>query len=233
MESEPDVEADMESEPDVENVENRRLSLGWRITVGIVAVIIIGVIAFPFVQDQLSKPGTEVETTAQIESQSAEAYFQAGNAHYEAGRWAEAITAYRQAIELDPNYQAAYANLGVSYYQQQQFDLAASQYEKALELKPDDGEVAYNLGALYLQQALSQDEANRELLDRAMTQLQQAKEMTPELAEPHFSLGVAYMALSQKDEAVQSFETFLSLASDTDPQAIQEAERYLQSLQEQ
>jgi tetratricopeptide (TPR) repeat protein len=228
MDRDPEAESNVD-----EPADDKSLSLGWRLVVGVVAVIIIAALAIPFLAGQSSGTDDGVATSTQASSKSAEEQFEAGNAHYEAGRWDEAVAAYQQAIESDPGYQAAYANLGVTYYQLQQFDLAAFQYEKALELDPNDGEVAYNLGALYLQQALITGQTDRELLSTAITQLERAKEMTPELAEPYFSLGVAYLALDQNDEAVQSFETFLSLASTTDPQAVQEAERYLRDLRGQ
>lgn len=229
----------MNDENFVEEGQTKSLSLGLRLLIGVIAVIIIAVLAISYFPDQTGDDQNEVATdstegVALNEPESAVEQFQLGNAHYEAGRWEEAIAAYQKAIELDPNYQAAYANLGVTYYQQQQFDLAASQYEKALELNPKDGEVAYNLGVLYLQQALSQGEqADLDLLNQAISQLQLASEMSPELAEPYFSLGVAHFALNQPAEAIQAFDTFLSLDTAQDPQARQEAERYLKILRGQ
>ena len=229
----------MDDEYFVEKVETKSLSLGLRLAIAVIAVILISIFAVAFLQRQAGDDQTELVTDstegiAPSEPESATEQFQLGNTHYEAGRWEQAITAYQKAIELDPNYQAAYANLGVTYYQQHQFNLAASQYEKALELNPEDGEVAYNLGVLYLQQALSQGgQPNPDLLDQAVSQLQLASEMSPELAEPYFSLGVAYLALNQNAEAIQAFNTFLSLDSGQDSQARQEAERYLQTLQGQ
>ena len=67
----------------------------------------------------------------------------------------------------------------------------------------------------------------------AVSQLQLASEMSPDLAEPYFSLGVAYFALNQSPDAIQAFEAFLSRDSNQDPQAKQEAERYLQILRGQ
>ena len=229
--------------------ETRTLGLGWRVAIGLLALVIVGSLAYPFIQQQLGgggeqvntppanlPPAPDMEATLQANPDSPEAYFKLGNSYYEVGQWDQAVAAYQQAITLDPNYQAAYANLGVAYYQQQQFELAISQYKKALELNPNDNEVAYNLGALYVQQALSSVEGqpDLELLNQAIGQLEGVVGTNPDLPEPHFTLGVAYWALNQNAEAIEAFETFLSLdKSGSDSQARQEAERYLQLLEGQ
>lgn len=219
---------------------------GWRVILAILALVIVGVLAYQFFQErsgpnpitpasvsptapaQVSLP----ESTAQANPNSAQAQFELGNAYTEAGQWEQAQAAYQKAIELDPNFQSAYANLGVVYYQLGKLDLSASQYQKALELNPTDGDVAYNLGALYLQQALlKSNPPDPDLVKRAVDQLQQAIKLNPDLAEPYFSLGVAYNALNQKEEAIQAFKTFLARNSNQDPRAGQEAQRYLDTLQ--
>ncbi len=218
-----------------------RSPIGWRVVIILLALVIIGVLTYPFLQTQSAATPAAVqseqstltapEATAQANPNSVEAQFELGNLHVRAGELAQAVVAYKKAIALDPNYQTAYANLGVVYYQQGQFDLAASQYEKALELNPNDGDVAYNLGALYLQQALSAGEQpNNQLLNQAIDQLERVKTLAPDLAEPYFGLGVAYTILNRKEEAVQAFETYLARDTGQDPRASQEAERYLQTL---
>lgn len=226
-----------------------RTGLNWRIGLALVALLLVGVLVFPFIQGQnisqtpqvSSQPTAPIsealagpQATAQAEPTSAKAQFDLGNALYQQGQLDAAVEAYKTAIELDPKYTAAYANLGVTYYQMQQFDLAARQYEKALELNPNDGDVAYNLGALYLQQSLSAaEQPDAQLLNQAVTQLEQARQISPDLAEPYFTLGVAYLALNQPAQARESFEKFLSLGAGQDPRAKQEAERYLDMLTQQ
>lgn len=231
------------------SLETGSRGLAWRIIIAVLAVIIIGVLAYnqfagqqssaspvsstsvsPVAQATVSAP----EATAQANPDSAVAQFDLGNAYVKSGQWVEAQAAFQKVIELDPNFQRAYANLGVVYYQLEQLDLAASQYKKALELDPNDGDVAYNLGALYLQQALiNSSPPDPELVNQAIIQLKQAAEINPTLAEPYFGLGVAYNALNQKDQAIEAFETFLARDTGTDPRAGQEANRYLEALRNQ
>ncbi len=222
--------------------------MGWRLVVVIVALLVIGILAYPSLQKwwggaaatpaeaptalptTISGPATAV----QANPNSAQAQFDLANAYVKAGQWEQALTAYQKVIELDPNFQGAYANMGVVYYQLQQLDLAATQYQKALELNPNDGDVAYNLGALYLQQALSGGASpNPDLLAQAINQLKHATELKPQLAEPFFALGVAYASLNQPTEAIEAFETFLARDSGQDSRASQEAERYLKALRQQ
>jgi tetratricopeptide (TPR) repeat protein len=249
------VDSDTDAEPGFESVDTEQpenKGMIWRVLIGVVAVVVVLGLFVPrffnqtppsppvqvtpattdsaAVTDELSAP----EATAEANPESAEAQFQLGNAYYQSARMDEAIKAYQSAINIDPNYQAAYANLGVTYYQLQQFDLAARQYEKAIELDPEDGDVTYNLGALYLQQALSQGEQpDPEILAQAVTQLKKAQAISPDLAEPYFTLGVAYLALNQPDQARTSFQKFLDLGAGQDARARQEAERYLQMLDQQ
>ena len=234
-----------ESDPTASLEETKNQRLGGRTIIAVIALVIIAVLAYPFIQEQLnSNPNTSAkvspesqtlvtapEATAQANPDSAQAQFELGNAYVQAGQWDQALAAFQKAIELDPNFQGAYANLGVVYYQLEKLDLAASQYKKALELDPNDGDVAYYLGALYLQQALlNNNPANPDLLNQAIAQLEHARELDPNLAEPYFSLGVAYNALNQPEEAIQAFETFLERDSGQDPRASQEAKRYLEAL---
>lgn len=233
----------------VNHPEKKSLNLGWRVMIGAVVLLFLGILAFPLIQEQIKSGQQEslaatprdtliTETASAIPEEAtpktAGDFFELGNSYYETRQWERAIEAYKKAIELDPEYQGAFANLGVTYYQQQEFNLAALQYEKALELNPEDGEVAYNLGALYLQQALSQSEApSPDLLDKAISQLEKALEISPDLAEPHFTLGVAYFFQNKNEAAIKAFETYLSLAPNPEPQAKQEAERYLNILRAQ
>ena len=222
--------------------------LSWRIGLALAALILVGILVYSSVQEQVSDQPAVQDTTsapvlpaidglqAAVEANptSPQAQFELGNALYRQGQLEAAIEAYKHALDLNPKYTAAYANLGVTYYQMQQFELAARQYEKALELDPDDGDVAYNLGALYLQQALSQDnQPDPQLLNQAVSQLEQAQQISPDLAEPYFTLGVAYLALKQPPQAKEAFETFISLGAGQDARAKQEAERYLEMLQQQ
>jgi len=54
---------------------------------------------------------------AQAGPLDAEAYYKLENAHAEAGRWQEAIEAYKQTIRLKSDDAAAHAGLGVCLFE--------------------------------------------------------------------------------------------------------------------
>jgi tetratricopeptide (TPR) repeat protein len=218
-------------------------ALIWRVLALGVALIIIAVLAYPYIQqqfqsnDNLSNAPVVGPTEApalENEASTPEEWFELGKDYYKQNQWSLAIVAFQKVIELDPTYQAAYANLGAAYHRQNNLDLAVAQYQKALELNPDDGDVVYNLAAVYIQQAAQGGgQPDPELLNQAIEQLNHALELSPNSAEPYFGLGVAYAALNQPQESIAAFESFLEYDAGNDPRAQEEAKRYLQLLRGQ
>jgi len=228
--------------PPPDNSQRSSTGLVWRILALGAALVIIGVLAYPLIQQQFQHDdkisGTPLVEPIEApvlenEATTPEEWFELGKDYYKQNQWSQAVAAFQKVIELDPTYQAAYANLGAAYHRQNNLDLAIAQYEKALELDPDDGEVVYNLAAVYIQQATQGGQPDAVLLNQAIEQLNRALELSPNSAEPYFGLGVAYAALNQPEQAIAAFESFLERDTGDDPRAQQEAERYLQLLRGQ
>ena len=57
---------------------------------------------------------------------------------YERGRWEEAVSELRRAIELNPTIGAWYFNLGITLDMMERHDEALAAYRKALSLDPED-----------------------------------------------------------------------------------------------
>ncbi len=70
----------------------------------------------------------------------------------------EAISAYREAINLQSKYALAYNAIGMVYASQSRWDEAIAEYKKALEINPNYGEGLTNF-ALALWQTNKKDEA--------------------------------------------------------------------------
>ena len=128
--------------------ERSSTALVWRILALGVALVIIVVLAYPFIQQQLQRDEnlstsplvSPAEAPAlETEANSPEEWFELGKDYYKQNQWSQAVAAFQKVVELDPTYQAAYANLGAAYHRQNNLDLAVTQYQKALELNPEDG----------------------------------------------------------------------------------------------
>jgi len=172
----------------------------------------------------------QAEQAVQANPTSKEAQFKLGTAWTRAQLLPLAEAAFKRAIALDKAYVDAYINLGVVYYQQQRLAEALVQYDAALAVAPDDADIHHNRGAVLVQQALLATPPDQALLDQALKEFQRAAELNPQLAQAHFSMGVIYNLRGQKDPAVAEFKRFLELDTGSDPQATQEAHRYLTQL---
>ncbi|MDD5134311.1 MAG: tetratricopeptide repeat protein, partial [Phycisphaerae bacterium] len=58
--------------------------------------------------------------------------------------------AYKQAIEIKPDYAKAYCNLGAAWHILGRYQDAIEAYKQAIRTKPDYAEAHYNLGTVYL-----------------------------------------------------------------------------------
>lgn len=71
---------------------------------------------------------------------------------YEQGDTESAITFFKKAVELDPDFVDAYFNLGAIYKKQKKYFYAIEALQKAIQLNPDDIEITYELGSCYLEE---------------------------------------------------------------------------------
>ena len=81
---------------------------------------------------------------------SAQAHYELGVARQREGRFAEAVTNYRKALEIDPGHLRAAQNIGVALHQLGELPAALDAYKLALKLDPGHARTRSNLGHLYL-----------------------------------------------------------------------------------
>ncbi|MBL7184706.1 MAG: tetratricopeptide repeat protein [Phycisphaerae bacterium] len=139
----------------------------------------------------------------------AEAFFQvAGNA-MELGRIDEAISYYRQALQIEPNYARAHCGLAIALQSQGHTqrgsagpDEATGHYLRALQLKPDYPEAHTGLGRTL---------AARYRLDEAISHYRQALRIEPDLVYAHCGLGIVLHLQGKLDEAVSHYRRALRI----------------------
>jgi Tfp pilus assembly protein PilF len=73
--------------------------------------------------------------------------------HYQKrGSYYEALRAFKQAVDIDPQHFDALNGMGVSYDMLKEYSRAQAAYGKALQIRPDSAEVLNNLGySMFLQ----------------------------------------------------------------------------------
>jgi tetratricopeptide (TPR) repeat protein len=109
---------------------------------------------------------------------------------------AEALSFYKRAIELDPNFAIAYAAMGVSYSNLQQRTLSTQYTTKAYELRDrvSDRE-RYRITAAYYYYVTGENE-------KAIQAYELWAKSYPRDMVPHGNLGVLYTDFGQYDKAI-------------------------------
>jgi tetratricopeptide (TPR) repeat protein/protein involved in polysaccharide export with SLBB domain len=93
--------------------------------------------------------GETASKAARLNSVDARAYYDFGVKQSRAGRYEEAVEAFRQAILLDRKNAEAYLALGDAYAAQGSWRDSVDAYEQAARLNPDDAETYQRLGRSY------------------------------------------------------------------------------------
>ena len=120
---------------------------------------------------------------AQADAKNPLAWFIQGRALGELGRFAEAITAYRQNVRLDPGDMYARNNLGNAYRDSRRPREAMLAYRAAVEIDPDYIQAWHNLGLTFY---LSKGQAG------VAQALQKLQATDPALADVWRTLAVEY-----------------------------------------
>jgi protein O-GlcNAc transferase len=164
---------------------------------------------------------------------SGQSFLNESLAHYQAGRYAEAVTAAQAAAAADPASVEALNNLAVSLMQLRRFDEAIQTAEKAVQLRPDYALARNNLAWIRNEQAkvaggaapapspavaqanallnesLGHAQAGR--FQQCVEAAERATKLAPELAGAYNNLGFCAGRLGRWDEAVVNLERAVRL----------------------
>ncbi len=135
--------------------------------------------------------------------QESEVWFQKGLALEEAGApVAEAASAYRKAIELNPHASGALVNLGTISFKMRKLRDAESYYMRAVEADPSYPLAHFNLGNLF-------DEQGR--VEEAREYYLTAIKLNPRYADAHFNLALLCERNNEVLRAIGYWNAYLKL----------------------
>ena len=150
--------------------------------------------------EMLPKP-TQLEKAQRL--RDAEQWFRRGLELEEAGAtMAEAIGAYRRALELNPEAAGAWVNLGTLSYRQGELEEAETCYRQALRISPNYALAHFNLGNIC-------EELDR--LKEAVDHYQIAINLQSTYADAHYNLALVYERQGEPMLAAKHWRTYLKL----------------------
>jgi tetratricopeptide (TPR) repeat protein len=112
----------------------------------------------------------------------------------------EAISNYKAALKMKPDYAVALYNLGNVFIMKGETDKAIEYYMKALHIKPDYLEVLNNLGTAFI---------NKKKIDDASLYLKRAIELNPRQTDVRNNLANVLFMQGKHDEAVLQYQEIL------------------------
>lgn len=127
---------------------------------------------------------------------------QAANAHFQAGRLAEADEVCRQVLQQSPNHPDALHMQGMIAYRIDMHDVAAILLGSVVEIAPNYADGHNNLGVVFM--ALGK-------LDEAIASFRKAASLQPEHPNAHYNLGNALKEQGRLDEAIASYTKAIQL----------------------
>jgi len=130
-----------------------------------------------------------------------------GQLWIEIGDYAQAVSAFHQALQSDPSLRKAHYFAGQADIRWKHWPEAEEEFRAELKLEPGDADALYNLGFVYLQQSR---------VDNAADLFQQALNAEPSQANAHYELGKILLDRGQLKEAVDHLEIATRLSPQSD-----------------
>ena len=116
----------------------------------------------------------------------------------------EAIAAYHNVLDIQPEHAAAHINLGTLYYNRQDFALAEKHYRQAIEADPRYALAYFDLGNVL-------DETGR--VQEAIQTYKTALQLAPTYADAHYNLALAFEKVREPRKALKHWQAYVRLDS--------------------
>ncbi len=116
---------------------------------------------------------------------------------YGAGRFEEALSAFKQATELDPGLLTGWENLGWAYRKLDRNEEAVHVWEIVLKVEPGNVSLTNEIGSIYM---------SERALGKAVSQFKKSLHLEPDQPKILFRLAQCYEALGRQDEARRFYQ---------------------------
>ncbi len=138
----------------------------------------------------------------ELDPDSAETWYQEGNAYSMMKHWPKAVGAFRRALSLRPDYAEAANNLGLAYASMGSPDKARAAFEQATAIRPDYYQAWFNFGNLLLEQRR---------YDEAIAAYRQVCRLEPGFAPARYNMGRAYYEKHDLDGSISCYQKAVKL----------------------
>ena len=131
------------------------------------------------------------------------AHLNAANFYFGQQQYDQALTHYKKATEIAPNYSPAYNLLGYSYRQQGDYTSAELAFKKYVELIPNDPNPYDSYAELLLKMGR---------FDDSIAQYRKALSIDPHFVPSHFGISADLMYQGKPEDAVKELQTIADQA---------------------
>ncbi len=131
-----------------------------------------------------------------------ESLCKAGRQLFRQGKHAEAIQAFDQALQADPDQADVHDAIAAAYFVVKQYDKAVEHFTRVTQLKPKDAKAYINLGAVF---------NRKEEFQKAADILKRAISRDGKAVEGYYNLGIAYRGTKQPAMAINSYKEAIKL----------------------
>lgn len=137
-----------------------------------------------------------------FQAKTKEQWFAEGLAHHKAGRYEQALKAYEQIVQLDPDYARAYRSKGDVLFDLHRYEEALDPYRRAIRLDPNHARMHRNIGDIL---------ARLKRYDEALTAYDEAIRLEPQNTRLYNDKGKSLYGLGLYAEALAAFESATKL----------------------
>jgi tetratricopeptide (TPR) repeat protein len=173
--------------------------VGWGLCSTV--VLSLGAVTYARNRDFKSAESLWLDTVSK-QSQNARAWYNLGSEYTQAQKHQKALSAYDQAVRINPGYTDAFNRRGVSYGQLERHDLALKDFERAIELQPDFAEA-------YVNRATAHGRKHR--FERALADLDRAIDLNPNMPSAYRIRGSIHGMMKNPDLAISDLGRAIEL----------------------